>query len=241
MTRQNWRFANQDARDKCAEDGVHADQISDQRHRAHDQQDGGDHRKIAGEDIIDPADDNENNAPADCQAEAHEGECSENALGEAQHVDVALQREAEDDGRDHPPNGVVDDRRCKDDLADRAAHEIHLADYGGNDLDRGDRQRRAKKERSNQAFAGVRQHGVRQCFPECNTTYERHDDACERRNRGRAARPPDQPQIGLHAGEQQQHQHPELRNRIEHRLLLFCGGKNGVLKVGEECAEQGRA
>ena len=88
---------------------------------------------------------------------------------------------------------------------------------------------------------GIRQHGVGQEFAERDAAGERHDDAGERGNRRRAAGLPHQLEIGLHAGEQQQQQHAELRDRIEHRLLFFCGGKQGVLKIGEQRAEQRRA
>ena len=51
----------------------------------------------------------------------HERERAEHALGDAQRIDVAVQREAEDDRDDDPADGVVDDRRGEDDLADGAA------------------------------------------------------------------------------------------------------------------------
>ena len=68
-------------------------------------------------------------------------------LRHAPGVDVALQRQAEDDRGDDPADGVVDDRRGEDHLADRAAHEIHFADHRRHDLDRGDRQRGAEEQR----------------------------------------------------------------------------------------------
>jgi hypothetical protein len=37
------------------------------------------------------------------------------------------------------PAGVLEDRGSNDDLADVAAHEIHLAHHHRHDLDRGDR------------------------------------------------------------------------------------------------------
>ena len=43
--------------------------LGDQRHRAHDHQDGGDHGKLADEIVVDPADEPEDQAPADGEAE----------------------------------------------------------------------------------------------------------------------------------------------------------------------------
>jgi hypothetical protein len=58
----------------------------------------------------------------------------------------------------------------------------------------------------------------------------------------RDRRPPDplhQPQIGLHAGQQQQHQDAELRNRVEHAVLRGRLRKKRVLQVGPDQAEHG--
>jgi len=51
--------------------------------------------------------------------------------------------------------------------------------------------------------------------------------------------PPHQPQIGLHAGQQQQHQDAELRNRVEHAVLRGRLRKKRVLQVGPDQAEHG--
>ena len=57
---------------------------------------------------------------------------------------------------------------------------------------------------------------------------------------GGAADPLHQLQIGLHAGQQQQHQDAELRDRIDHALLLGRARKERVLRVGPEPAEHRR-
>jgi hypothetical protein len=44
LPRKYWRFADQDAGDERAEHGVNPDQVRDHRHRAHQEQDDGDHR-----------------------------------------------------------------------------------------------------------------------------------------------------------------------------------------------------
>ena len=56
MLGQDRRFADQDAGDEGAEHGMNADRMGDQRHRAHDDQDGGDDREFADEIVVDPAD-----------------------------------------------------------------------------------------------------------------------------------------------------------------------------------------
>ncbi len=45
-------------------------------------------------------------------------------------------------------------------------------------------------------------------------------------------------EIGLHAGEQQQQQNAELRDRVDHRLLFGIFGKQRVLQIRQQQAEQ---
>ena len=113
-----------------------------------------------------------------------------------------------------------------------AAHEIHLADHHCHDLHRGDRKRGAEEERGDQALAWVGQHGVGQGFAERNPADEGNDDAGKRGDGRGAAGLAHQLEIGFHAGEKQQQQNAELRDGVEHRLLLFCGGKDRVLQSG---------
>ena len=153
VPRQDRRFADQDAGDEGAEHGMHADHVRGQRHQPHDHQDRGDDGEFADEGVVDPADRQRHQPPADGQAERHEGERADDALGDAQRIDVALQRQAEDHRDDDPADGVVDDGGAEDDLADGAAQEVHLAHHGGDDLDRGDRQRGAEEQRRDQPLA----------------------------------------------------------------------------------------
>ena len=60
-------------------------------------------------------------------------------MSDTQHVDMTLQREAEDDCGYHPANSVVDDGGGEDDLTDPAAQEVHLPDYGSHDFNGGNR------------------------------------------------------------------------------------------------------
>ena len=83
------------------------------------------------------------------------------ALGDAQRIDVALQREAEDHRDDDPADGVVEDRRAEDHLADVAAQEVHLAHHRRHDLHRGDRQRGAEEQRRDQPLARIAEHASR--------------------------------------------------------------------------------
>ena len=56
---QDRRLADQDAGDKGAEHGMHADRVGDQRHDPHDDQDRGDDRQVADEIVVGPADQQE--------------------------------------------------------------------------------------------------------------------------------------------------------------------------------------
>ena len=46
VPRENGRFADEQSRDESTEHRVHADQISDERHDAHDHENGRDHCEI---------------------------------------------------------------------------------------------------------------------------------------------------------------------------------------------------
>ena len=86
-------------------------------------------RKVADEDVVHPANDHENYASSDGQAQPHESECSEHALCNAHEIGAPLQGKTEDDGGDHPADGVIDDGRRENYLADTSAHKIHFADH----------------------------------------------------------------------------------------------------------------
>jgi hypothetical protein len=138
----------------------------------------------------------------------------------------------------HPAESL-EDGGSHDDLADVAAHEVHLAHHHGDDLDRGDRQRRSEEKRCDEARLRAWQDRIRQHFAERETADERqHHPGGGNRDR-RPPDPPHQPQIGLHAGQQQQHQDAELRNRVEHAVLRGRVRKKRVLQVGPDQAEHG--
>jgi len=105
-------------------------------------------------------------------------------------------------------------------------------------LTRSDRQRGAEEQRRDQPLARIRDHGVGQKFAEREAQGERHDDAEHRRRDRGAAAFLDDLEVGLHAGHQQDQQHGELRDRFEHRFLLFGGRKQSVLHVREQRPEE---
>ena len=121
-----------------------------------------------------------------------------------------------------------------DDLADIAAHEAHLAHHHRDDLDRGDRQRGAEEQRGDEALLADRGSSASgsnwpSAKPQANGMAM---PATETLN---AARPTlaHQREIGLHAGEQQQQQDAELRDAVDHRLLLGAVGKDRCCASGQ--------
>ena len=86
------RFADQNAGDEGAEHGMHADQIRDQRHRAHDDEDGGDDREFADEVVVDPADDEEHDAPAEVRLTAMKTNVPTTLCASDHGIDRAVQR-----------------------------------------------------------------------------------------------------------------------------------------------------
>jgi hypothetical protein len=89
MAGEDRRFADQDAGDEGAKHRLHADQIGDQRHRDHDQQDHGDDRVFAGEIIIGPADQAGDDAPADREADGQEHQRAEDGEAHRPQIDRA--------------------------------------------------------------------------------------------------------------------------------------------------------
>ncbi len=152
----------------------------------------------------------------------------------------ARRRQAQRDGDDDPADGVLEDRRSDDDLAEIAAHEIHLAHHHGDDLHRRDRQRGAEKDRRDQPRFRVWQQRGRQEFAEHETADKRQRYAGDGDGHGGAADAAHQRQVGFHAGQQQQHQDAELRNGVEHALLRGVGRKQRVLRRRPDQAEQRR-
>ncbi len=146
MARKDRGFADQNAGDESAEDCVHANQVGYERHHAHNQKNCSDDGEVADEDVVDPTNDNENKPASHGQAQSHERERAKDALRQTPGVDMALQRQAENDGGDHPADGVINDCGGQDHLTDRAAEKVHFADHRCHDLDRCDRKRGAKQE-----------------------------------------------------------------------------------------------
>jgi hypothetical protein len=63
----------------------------------------------------------EDQAPPQREAERQKQQCAADAAEDREPAEIFLARETERDRNDDPADGVVDDRRGKDDLADIAA------------------------------------------------------------------------------------------------------------------------
>ncbi|MGY3407484.1 hypothetical protein ACVWZV_003597 [Bradyrhizobium sp. GM5.1] len=84
----------------------------------------------------------------------------------------------------------------------------------------------------------IRQQRIWQEFAERKTAGKGHEDAGNRdRDRGLADLP-DQLEVGLHAGQQQQQQDAELRDAVDHRFLLGRFGEDCLLCVRPDPTEQ---
>src|SRR5207253_2332016 len=177
---------------------------------------------------------------SDREAGSKKQQRAEDALPDRGEIDRAMTREPQDDRQQDPADRVVDYGRRYDQLADRAPQKIELADRQRDDLDRGDRQRRPDKQRRDEALVGMRQHAVRQGLAQRDPAQERHRDTGQRDAERGFAGAPHQRQIGFHAGQEQQHQDAELRDRIDHRLLLGERGEQGMLGGWPQYAQNTR-
>ena len=143
--------------------------------------------------------------------------------------DFPLRREAADEGENGPPDGVIEDRRGEDDLAEIAPQKIDLAQHGGDDFDRGNRERGGEKQRGDEAALRIGQDALGEHLAERVAEGKRNDDARGGGDRGGAAHAFHQPEIRLHAGEQEQQEHAEFGHRAEHLPVGRGGGKEPVL------------
>ena len=240
--RQDRRFADQDAGDEGAEHGMHADQVRGQRHRAHDHQDRGDDGEFADESVVRPSGSAKKTSRRPIgEANDHEGERADHALARrsarstlpcsARLKMIAMMIQP-------MVSSTIAEARIT--WPTIAAHEVHLAHHRRDDLHRGDRQRGAEEQRRDQPLVGIAAAAI-----PAGTRRARSRRRTARRCRSsemlEARLPPShQPEIGLHAGQQQQQQDAELRDRVDHRLLLVGGRKERVLQVGQQRAEHRR-
>jgi hypothetical protein len=135
---------------------------------------------------------------------------------------------------------VVNDGRGDQRHPDVSTHETHLAHDHCHDLHRGNRQRRTEKKRGDDPLIGFRQHCSGQQLAERKPAGEGHQDPRDRRADGGTTRLLNQPEVGLHPGQQQQHQDAKLRDGIDHALLLRICGEDCALRLGPDRAEYGR-
>jgi hypothetical protein len=234
------RLSEQHPGDERTEHEMDAEHVGEQRQQTGDHEDGGDVGHLAGESVVRPAKDAEHQPAAEGEAQDEKQRDTEDAVGNAGDVEGTAQRQTERDRQDDPADGVVEDRCGDDDLSDRAAQESQLAHDQRHDLYRGNRQRGAEEERRDQAPLRVRQHGIGQERPEQAPAEEWHDDAAERHGDGRATRIPEHRQVGLHPRNEQQQQDPQLRDCIQHGLLLRDSGKQPVPQLRRQRSENRR-
>ena len=109
-------------------------QMGHERHSAHQRQYDGNHGGRTDEIIISPPDQLKHEPSADGETDRQKCKRPQNCLRNGPDVERAPRCEAEDDSDNDPADGVVDDRRSDDDLADVASHEIHFANDNGNYL-----------------------------------------------------------------------------------------------------------
>ena len=157
-------------------------------------------------------------------------------------LDGGLGRDARDHGDDDPRQRVVEDGGGEDELAEVAADHADLHQHHGHDLDRGDRQRRAEEQRRHQPRGVRRDEAGRQGIGQRDAAGEGDGDAEQRGRHHGPAAAVDQREIGFHAGQQQQQQDADLRDRIDHVLeRLGVSGKTRSRHSGSSGAEYRRS
>jgi len=148
-----------------------------------------------------------------------------------------MRGDARDHGDDDPGDGIVEDRRGEDELAQIAPHRADVDQHHGHDLHRGDRQRRAEEQRRDQPVLVHRNGAARQGIGQRHAQRERHGDAGDRGGDDRALAAPHQGQVGFHAGQQEKQKDADLGDRIDHRLQGLVVGENKLPSLGPQQAE----
>ena len=235
-----WGFADQDARDEGAEHRLDADRLSEQRQGPHDEKREGERHQLAEERVVDHPDRARDQSPAESQSDGEEQHEAADRPGDPADVDSALPDDPEDRGDDDPAERILDDRRGDQDLAEVAPFEVHVAHDAGDDLDRGDRQGHAEKERGRQPMLLVRDKRRGQHHSEPETAEEGNGDAAERDAQDRPADPLDQRTVGFHPGQEKQKQDAEFGERLKRGLLRRIGRKDRLLDMRRDRPEQGR-
>ena len=92
---QDRRLADEYPGHERTQHGMYADQMRGERHRAHDDENCGDHRHFADKIVVGPADDAEHETPPECKARRKKDCRSEHALTQGERVHLSVNREAE--------------------------------------------------------------------------------------------------------------------------------------------------
>ena len=87
---QDRRFANQHACDKRSKHAVHPNQMRDQRHATHQQQDDADDRGRADETVVSPPNEPEHQAPPDREADGQKCEGAQDRLSHGIDVERSV-------------------------------------------------------------------------------------------------------------------------------------------------------
>ena len=114
---------------------------------------------------------------ADGEARKQERGRSQYAFDNVDDVDRACLGETEDDGDDHPANGVFADGGGDDDLSEVASGKAHFAHDRRHNLDRRNGQRGAEEQGGEQTLIRMRKEPFWQELTEHKPTNERNCDA----------------------------------------------------------------
>ena len=242
---ENGRFPDQHAGHESAQHGAYPQKLGEKGEAAHDHQDHGDDGKIAAEIVVDPADGGEDQPAAGGKTEDKKQRDTGHGLAELEPVyamaaPARLAGDAKGDGDDHPAHRVFHDGGGDDDLAQIAAHEIHLPHHHGHDLDGRDGKCGAQEQGRHQPpVSGAAEEKGRTELAQQKTAGKGKSDAAKRDGHGGETGPSHQLEIGLHAGKEQKHQDADLRQAVDHAFLRRIGRKDESLRFRPYPAEQG--
>ncbi len=229
-----------DSRHECAEHRMHADEIGEQRQRDHQHEDDADDRHLDDEAVIHPADDARDPAVPERETNNEENDRPADADEHRPEDDLSVRGEPADERENRPADGVVQDRCGEDDLAEIAPEEIHLAQHGGDDLHRGNRERRREEKRCDHPTTGIGKDALGQHLAERVAARKRDENSGGGDDGSHAAHAFHEREIRLHAGEQQQHEHAQLGHRAQHRPIGGFRRKYRLLSHRPDCPENAR-
>ena len=229
------------AGDEGAEHGLDMEPLGDDTERQGRDQ----HDRHAGELIAalgpHPLQGDVDRSLTDREGDDEEHDQADDGEGQLVELEATGLRETGDEAEGDPADHVVGHARCEGELAEVSTHQAHLAEDLGDHRQRRDRECRGDEQGEDVALGVAADEGHRDEPPDGESGDGRHDQRPGGDDHGSSTEPPDQAEVGLEAGADEQEQHAQPADGEQHAGLDVVGREHPVGDVGCELAQHRRA